>query len=191
MVGNRYIFEVWLIACGAGWQATYNLWLFFVCWSISKVFESIWFFEDYWSVHELNIWSDKIIEEVNFIWKDWSLVGFFHKFCGKILVFILFRYLFLLQVEGKPSNSVCYYLYENLKENEEDTFSHSVDEKQEDIYDVPFALPGNLGHSCGECSSSQISLCNQVALFLDKICSLANLFSSQFWVLFVCWLTQC
>ncbi|XP_057517560.1 uncharacterized protein LOC130798539 isoform X2 [Amaranthus tricolor] len=55
-----------------------------------------------------------------------------------------------LLVEGKPSNSVCYYLYENLKENEEDTFSHSVDEKQEDIYDVPFALPGNLGHSCGE-----------------------------------------
>lgn len=63
---------------------------------------------------------------------------------------------FLLQVESKEDNFGCYYLYENLKENEEDTFSHPEDEKSEDFYDIPPALPGRLDHTCGEWSFPQV-----------------------------------
>lgn len=54
-----------------------------------------------------------------------------------------------LLVERKQGNFGCYYLYENLKENEEDTFCHPEEEKS-GVYGIPHALPGRFDHSCGE-----------------------------------------
>ncbi|KAK9682286.1 hypothetical protein RND81_10G063000 [Saponaria officinalis] len=54
-----------------------------------------------------------------------------------------------LLIEGKYRHFGCFYVYENLKETE-DTFGNEEDEKLEDDYDTPYALPEHFDHSC-EC----------------------------------------
>ena len=53
------------------------------------------------------------------------------------------------QIEGKHGYHGCYYLYENMKENEDYTYGLVADEKPEGVYDA-YALPGEFTHSCGE-----------------------------------------
>ncbi|KAL2934552.1 putative protein phosphatase 2C 50 [Bienertia sinuspersici] len=76
-----------------------------------------------------------------------------------------------LLVEGKPGNFGCYYLYENLKENDEDTFCHLDNENARDFCDIPHALPGHLNHSCGEPlkSSEENKFCFHFGMISDGI----------------------
>ncbi|XP_021764354.1 uncharacterized protein LOC110728976 isoform X2 [Chenopodium quinoa] len=76
-----------------------------------------------------------------------------------------------LLVESKQGNFGCYYLYENLKEYEEDTFSHPEDEIYEDLYDIPHALPGRLDHTC---ESAKLNVENDFCFHSEMISDGSN-----------------